>query len=143
MLPISCTIRPYVGLFGTGPFGDSLLGPLGTVYWALWGHFTWPFRDSLLGPLGTVFQFRDNRWAFSGHFTGPFRDTFDCPQRAHLGTGPFRDSFGSHINFPSKLSPKGPLGYWAFWGHFLDPRLIRWISALSERNDKSDVVGFA
>ena len=86
-----------VGLFGTGPFGDSLLGILGTLYWALSGQFT----------------------------------------------GPFRDSFGSHINFLSKLSPKGPLGYWAFWGHFLDPRFIRWISALSERNDKSDVVGFA
>ena len=41
------------------------------------------------------------------------------------------------------MSPKGPLGYWAFWGHFLDPRFIRWISALAERNDKSDVVGFA
>ena len=32
------------------------------------------------------------------------------------------------------MSPKGPLGYWAFWGHFLDPRFIRWISALVERN---------
>ena len=57
-----------VGLFGTGPFGDSLLGPLGTLYWALSGQFTGPFGDSFsisgqqVGLLGTLY------WALSGQF---------------------------------------------------------------------------
>ena len=48
-----------VGLFGTGPFRDSLLGPFGTVYLALSGQFFnlgttgGPFRDTLLGSFGT------------------------------------------------------------------------------------------
>ena len=57
-----------VGLFGTGPFGDSLLGPLGTLYWALSGQFTGPFGDSFsisgqqVGLSGTLY------WALSGQF---------------------------------------------------------------------------
>ena len=44
----------------TGPFGDTLLGPFGTVYWALWGQFFnfgttgGPFGDTLLGLFGTL-----------------------------------------------------------------------------------------
>ena len=134
-----------LGLLGTGPFRDTF-------------HQSGPFGDSLLGLLGTLFlsrkgpvncpqkahlMSRDWKTVPKGPSKVSPKGPVNCPQKAHLGTGPFGDSFGSHINFLSKVSPKGPLGYWAFWGHFLDPRFIRWISALSERNDKSDVVGFA
>ena len=51
---------PQRAQYPSGPFRDTLLGPFGTVYWALWGQFFnfgttgGPFRDTLLGPFGTL-----------------------------------------------------------------------------------------